>query len=110
MMHNPLETCCTTCERAANRSLKSFDENLLTAVRDNAVKPASPDCHHHTPSLRWNIGQCSLVATMNTGRHGLADRAGGGRAKRSRGISNLSASVSMRSMASPQGARVIPRP
>jgi hypothetical protein len=111
MMHNPLETRCPAREWAAYRCLQSFGENQLTAISGDTAEPARADAHHNMPSLRWKIGQRAPVAAVDARadtapQSGQAAVAASSRAT----ISNLSASISMHTMASPRGASVIPRP
>jgi hypothetical protein len=53
MMHNPLETRRSPCERATNRGFKPFGKDPLTAVDEDAAEAAGTDGHLNTPSLRW---------------------------------------------------------
>jgi hypothetical protein len=41
-------------------------------------EPAGADGQHNTPSLRWEIGQCSPVPTVDAGGYGPTARASGG--------------------------------
>ena len=79
-MHDPIETRCAAREWATHRGLKSFSENPPAAIGIDTAEPAGTDGQHDPPPPRRKIGQCSPIAAVDAGGHGVADWAGGGRA------------------------------
>ena len=73
MMNNSLKTRGPACEWGTNRGLKSFGENLPTAIGDEAAEATGADGHHNTAALRWKVGQCSPISAVDMGRPGPAE-------------------------------------
>jgi hypothetical protein len=107
MVNQAFQPRCSASEGAGNRRIRTLHENPQTAIGHEATEPAC-DLDPNWFSLRRQVREQALVPALDTVRPLPTGRTGGGPAVGLATITSTSASRSIRSTISPQGASVIP--